>query len=51
MKVVIINKITREVEGVYADRLTPEKAEDICAMWGWNYDDGHRSFWLDTEEE
>lgn len=50
MKVIMINRVTRE-EKVYADGLTPQKAEDICSWWGWKIDDGTSKWWLDTEEE
>lgn len=27
------------------------KAEKMCEEWGWNYDDGQRSYWMSYEEE
>lgn len=28
-----------------------EDAEKFCEMWGWSYDDGRCSYWLDVEKE
>lgn len=27
-----------------------ESARRLCEMWGWNYDDGQKSYWMDYEE-
>lgn len=29
---------------------TERKAERFCEMWGWSYDDGEKSYWLEYEE-
>lgn len=29
---------------------TTAKAESFCEVWGWNYDDGQESYWLEYEE-
>ena len=26
-----------------------DKALNFCEAWGWSYDDGHKSYWLDYE--
>lgn len=50
-KVYTINKITGYREDIIETGLTESEAESYCESWGWNYDDGHRSFWIDYEVE
>ena len=50
-RVFTINKVTGRQEAVLQKTMTEEAAENICEAWGWSYDDGERSFWIDYEEE
>lgn len=50
-RVFTINKVTAQRVEVISEGLTEEQALKECEEWGWNYDDGHRSYWLDYEEE
>ena len=43
--VITTDKKTGE-ETVIETFTTEEKAERFCEMWGWNYDDGVKSYWL-----
>jgi hypothetical protein len=47
--VIAINKRTREehVEEVFR---TEAEALKMCEAWGWSYDDGTTSYWLEYEE-
>lgn len=49
-KVILINKVTRE-KLIYCTCYTEREAEKCCEEWGWSYDDGHHSYWMDIEEE
>lgn len=48
MKVIAIDKQTHE-RIVLEDDLTEAQAERFCEMWGWSYDDGKKSYWLEME--
>ena len=51
MKVVIINKRTKE-EKVLESGLTEKEAESFCEAWGWYYtDETGKTFWLAIEED
>ena len=50
-RIFTINKVTGQHEAVLGNTMTEEAAENFCEAWGWTYDDGKRSFWLDFEEE
>jgi len=39
-----------EKETILKDNLTEKQAEKFCDSWGWSYDDGQKSYWLDYEE-
>ena len=41
-------KSTRE-QFLYGTFATEEQALKVCEEWGWEYDDGHESFWLSYE--
>lgn len=49
-KVILINKATRE-ESLYCTCNTEAEAEHYCEEWGWSYDDGYHSYWMDILEE
>ena len=49
MKVILINKVTKE-ETVLIDDITEQEAESFCEAWGWNYDDGYKSYWLGLDD-
>lgn len=36
---------------VLCEGLTESEAQAYVESWGWSYDDGHRSFWMDYEVE
>ncbi len=40
------SKVTNRTVKILATGLTEEEAENFCESWGWNYDDGERSYWL-----
>lgn len=40
------SKVTNKTVKILATGLTEEEAENFCESWGWNYDDGERSYWL-----
>lgn len=48
-EVIMINKVTGHVQDILQTGITEEAAENICEAWGWNYDDGKRSYWLDYQ--
>ena len=45
------SKATHKTVAVLESGLTREDAESFCEAWGWNYDDGERSYWLDYDFE
>lgn len=47
--VIAINKRTRE-EHVKEVFRTEAEALKMCEEWGWSYDDGTTSYWLEYEE-
>ena len=48
-RIISINKSTREEKTL--DIVETEcKAERFCELWGWTYDDGACSYWLEYEE-
>ena len=49
MDVYAINKITGEREKIVYKGKSEDDAERFCEQWGWNYDDGHRSYWLEID--
>lgn len=49
-RVFTTSKVTGQRVEILEDKLTERQAERFCEEWGWNYDDGERSFWLDYEE-
>jgi hypothetical protein len=50
-RIITINKVTGQQEAVLQNAMTEEAAENFCEGWGWIYDDGEHSFWMDYEEE
>lgn len=50
MKIIATMKGTNE-EIVLEHGVSEEYAERFCEMWGWSYDDGKYSYWLNYEEE
>ena len=45
-----INKITNQREKLVYKGKNEEDAEIFCEQWGWKYDDGYKSFWLEIGE-
>lgn len=50
-KVYAIDKRTRQRAKLVYDATTKDAAVKFCESWGWNYDDGHKSYWLEYIEE
>lgn len=47
--VTLTNKATHE-ESIFATFTDGEKASKMCEEWGWTYDDGKQSYWMNYEE-
>lgn len=48
-KIIGIRK-TDKAEIIVSTAETERAAERFCEAWGWNYDDGGCSYWLEYEE-
>lgn len=48
-KIIGIRKANKSIIMTIAENLTEQQAESFCEAWGWCYDDGQHSYWLDYE--
>jgi hypothetical protein len=47
---IIATRKTDGKEKVLQTVSSKDRAESYCECWGWNYDDGQDTYWLDIEE-
>lgn len=47
---VILTDKKTGTETFYGEYKSEREAEEICERWGWNYDDGKKSYWMGYEK-
>ena len=50
-KIIATRKANKKEKLVLATNVTEKVAENFCESWGWSYDDGKKSYWLDYEPD
>lgn len=48
-RVIGIKKTNKAEIKTIVENLSEHQAENFCEAWGWTYDDGQHSYWLDYE--